>query len=288
MRCGWERCFLSCCYPTRRPKPALLRPAMLNLPILNVRLQACPEDWQQMTPTAAGRHCAHCDREVVDFTRATAAELAAARAAVPNGRLCGRFRQSQLAAAPAPRLRPRLRRFLVALVLVCGLGLTSREAWAQVRAGIKRNTTSISKSTSANHVDSISRKEYDLPANSPELAEPVAFGWYFDKAPEYPGGMEALFRFVKQNIRYPDTTKAGRVFVGFVITETGQLDNIRIQKGVNLALDDEALRVVRLMPDWIPAESNGHKLSVPFTLPITFSNDPLSTVRKGQKRKNSH
>ena len=76
----------------------------------------------------------------------------------------------------------------------------------------------------------ISRKEYDLPANSPKLAEPVAFGWHFDKAPEYPGGMEALFRFVKQNIRYPDTTKAGKVFVGFVITETGQLDDIRIQK----------------------------------------------------------
>ena len=82
---------------------------MLALPILHVRLQACPENWQQMTPTAAGRHCAHCDREVVDFTRATATDLAAARAAAPDGRLCGRFRQSQLAAPTAPRLPPRPR-----------------------------------------------------------------------------------------------------------------------------------------------------------------------------------
>ena len=44
---------------------------MLDLPILNVRLRACPEDWQQMTPTPQGRHCSSCNRTVVDFTAAT-------------------------------------------------------------------------------------------------------------------------------------------------------------------------------------------------------------------------
>ncbi len=102
---------------------------MLPLPILNVRLRACAEDWQQMTPTQQGHHCAHCNRTVLDFTHATQAELEAALQSPPGGRVCGRFHPAQLAAeqpAPLPprvALRPKLRRFLVALLLVCGLGL---------------------------------------------------------------------------------------------------------------------------------------------------------------------
>ncbi|RSK50821.1 hypothetical protein [Hymenobacter rigui] len=110
---------------------------MLPLPILNVRLSACPEDWQQMTPTAQGRHCAQCQRTVLDFTQATQPKLEAAFRTSPDGRVCGRFQAEQLAPeqpAPLPRrvaLRPRLRKFLVALLLVCGLGLSAREAVGQ-------------------------------------------------------------------------------------------------------------------------------------------------------------
>lgn len=60
---------------------------MLILPILNVRLQACPEDWHHMTPSAQGRHCAQCNRAVADFTNGTAADLESARAAAPDGHL---------------------------------------------------------------------------------------------------------------------------------------------------------------------------------------------------------
>ena len=225
---------------------------MLALPILNVRLQACPESWQQMTPAATGRHCAHCDREVVDFTRATAADLAAARAAAPDGRLCGRFRQSQLAAAPPLRLRPKLRRFLVALVLVCGLGLTSREAWAQVRA-----------------------KETTLAADN------KAFSGYIEKMPEYrDGGIPGLLQFIAQNAHYPaGEQKSGKVFVDFVITTEGNIRDLTVMKGMGEPFDAEALRVVGLMGKWIPV-----KYEVHYTLPITFLNDSQPATQPKKKK----
>ncbi|MBW3129670.1 TonB family protein [Hymenobacter profundi] len=216
---------------------------MLFLPILNVHVHACPADWHQMAPTTQGRHCAHCNREVIDFTNSAAADLAAARTASPDGQLCSRFRQSQLAAGPQPRLRSKLRRFLVALVLVCGLGLSGREAWAQVLAGTKR----------------------------PEAAQtfpPGVLGMSPEKMPEYKnGGTEGLRRFITHNLRYPPgQQKSGRVFIGFVVTKQGYARRFSILKGMGEPFDREALRVAKLMGQWIPIKDD-----VNYTLPITFS-----------------
>ncbi|WP_165903843.1 hypothetical protein [Hymenobacter gummosus] len=106
------------------------------LPIRNVRLSPCHEDWQQMTPTARGRHCQSCQRVVVDFTRGTAADIARAYAESPDGRVCGRFSPGQVDGTTRRRgqLRPRLRLFLAAVVLVLLQGLSAGQAWAQLQA----------------------------------------------------------------------------------------------------------------------------------------------------------
>ncbi|RSK37422.1 hypothetical protein [Hymenobacter metallilatus] len=106
------------------------------LPILNVRLQACAEDWQQMSPTEQGRYCGSCHRTVLDFTQGTEADLAQAYATSPDGRVCGRFRADQLNPASRLRagLRPRQRLFLAAVVLVLLQGFSARQAWAQLQA----------------------------------------------------------------------------------------------------------------------------------------------------------
>lgn len=105
------------------------------LPIRNARLSACHEDWHQMTPTEQGRHCQRCQREVIDFTQGTTADLARAYAAAPDGRVCGRFSAGQVdqMMRPPNRLRPRWRLFLAALVLVLLQGFSAREAWAQLQ-----------------------------------------------------------------------------------------------------------------------------------------------------------
>ncbi|GGF00870.1 energy transducer TonB [Hymenobacter cavernae] len=221
---------------------------MLALPILNVHLQPCDADWQQMTLTAQGRHCAHCNRVVHDFTNASAADLAQARAASPDGRLCGRFRREQL--APRLQLRPKLRRFLVALVLVCGLGLTSGEAWAQVKAAPLRKAT---EKTSSEDVGKIIDYVEQMP-------------FYKD------GGNDGVLRCINTNLRYPKgQTKRGKVFVNFTVTKTGDVSNAKILKGLGEPFDAEALRVTRLLGKWIPGAQKNKPVDVSFTVPITFS-----------------
>ncbi|OWP64376.1 hypothetical protein CDA63_04910 [Hymenobacter amundsenii] len=244
---------------------------MLPLPILNVRLQACSEDWLQMTPTTQGHHCAHCDRVVIDFTQATPADLAAAFQSSPDGRVCGRFQPEQLAvdqAAPLSArvaLRPKLRRFLVALLLVCGLGLGAREAVAQVRQAVP---------------------PVPPPKSTPDYWASRPFGGVEQMA-LFKGGQEGLLRFLETNLHWPaeaPKTLNGRVFVKFQITETGAVRDVQLLRQLHPALDAEAVRVVKLMDGYFtPGYQNQQPIATTFTLPITFGE--VKVAKQNRKRK---
>ncbi|MBL7891034.1 MAG: energy transducer TonB [Bacteroidia bacterium] len=97
--------------------------------------------------------------------------------------------------------------------------------------------------------------------------------------PEFPGGMAELYAFINKNTQYPDTAKktntSGTVYVTFEISDAGKVLNAKILRGVNgpigVYLNDEALRVVRLMPDWKPGTQNGKEVFVQYNLPIKFN-----------------
>jgi TonB family protein len=95
-----------------------------------------------------------------------------------------------------------------------------------------------------------------------------------DKMPEYPGGQAAMTKFIIDNVKYPEAAKTagiqGKVFVTFTVTKTGKLDKISVTQKVNDLLDAEAIRVVSLMPDWIPGEDKGVAVDCEMTLPIAF------------------
>lgn len=95
-----------------------------------------------------------------------------------------------------------------------------------------------------------------------------------DKMPEYPGGQVALVKFITKNIKYPEKYKKdklnGRVFVSFVIDKTGKVTMAKVVKSLNVECDAEALRVITKMPDWIPGEKDGERVSVQFGLPVNF------------------
>jgi len=92
--------------------------------------------------------------------------------------------------------------------------------------------------------------------------------------PQFPGGEDSLMSFLKTNLRYPEEARLawiqGRVFVGFLVEHTGKIKDIRILSSVNPQLDDEALRVAHLMPDWIPGMIGETNVDVQFILPIEF------------------
>lgn len=97
-----------------------------------------------------------------------------------------------------------------------------------------------------------------------------------DKMPEFAGGEEALFNFIRKNINYPSFEKSelisGTVYITFVINKNGKVENAVITRGVKggKGLELEALRVINKMPDWIPGQTNNKRVKVQFTFPIKF------------------
>jgi len=90
----------------------------------------------------------------------------------------------------------------------------------------------------------------------------------------FPGGNEKMSIFLGQNIKYPEQCRTkgieGTVIVEFTVTKEGNLEDIVITKRLDPLLDNEAIRVIKLMPKWIPAEDKGEKVNLIFTLPIRF------------------
>ncbi len=95
-----------------------------------------------------------------------------------------------------------------------------------------------------------------------------------EEMPKYPGGQLALRKFIAMTVRYPVYAQEhgimGKVFVNFIISESGKVTQISVVKSVHPILDDEAVRVVKNMPRWIPGSIKGKPVSVSYTVPINF------------------
>ena len=92
--------------------------------------------------------------------------------------------------------------------------------------------------------------------------------------PEFPGGEEALYKYLAQNIHYPEQAKKeqiqGRVFVNFVVGKDGSITDAVVKRGIGGGCDEEALRVVNAMPKWTPGKVRGENVRVNYYLPINF------------------
>ena len=94
-----------------------------------------------------------------------------------------------------------------------------------------------------------------------------------ERMPQYPGGDEALLKFIQDNIKYPSAAAElgieGRVIIRFVVGKTGEVSDIKVIRGVS-SCNDEAIRVVKMMPKWEPGMNKGEPVNVYYTLPIVF------------------
>ena len=95
-----------------------------------------------------------------------------------------------------------------------------------------------------------------------------------EQDPEFPGGSDAIFKFIQQNLKYPQLAKenniTGRVFVQFVVEKDGSVSNVRAMRDPGGGLGKEAERVVKSMPKWTPGKQRGKAVRAYFTLPINF------------------
>jgi TonB family protein len=102
---------------------------------------------------------------------------------------------------------------------------------------------------------------------------------FAEKMPEFKGGVGELFNFIKNTLIYPQMEKEngieGTVYLQFVVNPEGKISAIKILRGVKgaVSLDREAIRIVKAMPDWLPGENKGKKVSVYTTIPVKFRLD---------------
>lgn len=105
-----------------------------------------------------------------------------------------------------------------------------------------------------------------------EQEEPVFY--MVEEMPEFPGGEIALRKHLANEIKYPaeaqKDTIQGRVYVTFVVNKDGSVIDPKIARGVHPSLDQEALRVVSGLPQWIPGKQRGQAVKVSYTVPISF------------------
>ncbi len=95
-----------------------------------------------------------------------------------------------------------------------------------------------------------------------------------EQMPEYPGGREAMMKFIGNNMRYPAQARRmgieGRVFVGFIVDSEGKISDVQAIKGIHPDCDKEAVRVIAMMPNWKPGKQRGRPVKVKFVLPVIF------------------
>ena len=130
------------------------------------------------------------------------------------------------------------------------------------------------------NVDTAKNKPVDVitvPEGDPDPVvvtepEPVII---VSEPPVFPGGEKELMNFINGNIKYPDEAIAnnieGRVILRFVVSTDGSVKRIELIKGVDPLLNQEAMRVISLLPKWKPGKNNGNPAAVWFSVPVTFT-----------------
>jgi TonB family protein len=96
-----------------------------------------------------------------------------------------------------------------------------------------------------------------------------------EEMPQFPGGEKELHKFLTGNIKYPLDLQGKKgnntVYLTFVVEKDGSIRDIKILRGINEAIDSDVMRVMLMMPKWIPGKQNGKTVNVQFMLPIKFA-----------------
>ena len=121
-------------------------------------------------------------------------------------------------------------------------------------------------------------KAQEKPAEAaPEVQEETQIFKVVEVMPEYPGGLDEMYKYIGENIIYPDSAKlnkiSGRVFINFVVEKDGEVTNVNCLRGIGAGCDKEAIRVISEMPNWEPGKQRGEAVRVEYNLPIKFNLD---------------
>jgi len=115
----------------------------------------------------------------------------------------------------------------------------------------------------------------DLPDENPIGEDEGKIFTVVEEMPGFPGGEGKLFEYLQKNIKYPPVAREngiqGRVYVTFVVDKDGKIKDAKILRGIGGGCDEEALRVIRTMPQWKAGRQNGRSVQVQYNLPVNFT-----------------
>lgn len=110
--------------------------------------------------------------------------------------------------------------------------------------------------------------------SGPGIGSPNEIGFTAAIMPEFPGGEQALLNYVKSKSKFTQMARENNIFgtmyVSFVINENGKVVMPKIERGLGFGMDEMLLNVINTLPDFKPAEQNGHKVKIRMMLPVKF------------------
>lgn len=120
-----------------------------------------------------------------------------------------------------------------------------------------------------NNLDFEIAEEQDEVAEEPQIFQIVEF------QPEFPGGLSAMYKYIAENIKYPESAKEvgiqGPVHVSFIVWNDGSIKNVKILRGIGGGCDEETLRVIKSMPNWKPGIQRTQAVNVQMSIPVVFN-----------------
>ena len=133
-------------------------------------------------------------------------------------------------------------------------------------------TETIEVTTEENEQEVVIAAPVEAPVEEEE--EEVVFV-IVESMPEFPGGQQALFKYLSENVKYPVIAQEngiqGRVICQFVVNKDGSIVDVEVvRSGGDPSLDKEAIRVIKSMPKWKPGKQRGKAVRVKYTVPVNF------------------
>lgn len=254
----------------------------------------CSENWDEMKIGINSRFCNHCDKQVVDFTNKSRIEILEYLFNHRNEKTCGRIRHSQLdsvqynwfATVKAYSKQTKNSNLPFFILSVGSLLLASCQQNNSSTITINKQIDTLSIQSDKYDFKNIekdsikptkSKLEKHTNIDTNEIMGIIDAHYNIPELyPEFIGGMDSLSSFIEHHLKYPDyeyeNNIQGEVIAVMIIDENGKIKDPRINKTVEKSknFDEEVLRVINLMPDWIPGKINGKNASIKISIPFSF------------------
>jgi hypothetical protein len=242
----------------------------------------CHEDWDKMNPKDNGRFCLSCTKTVIDFTQMLPEEVQHYFISNQDKSICGRFKSEQLDEViiqiPSRVLYSQTqyhKMFLLALFIAMGTTLFScadkngdKQKIDKVKIVEDKPDTSIMLGMIVAPVDhkiKYNAIDYDT------IFSPASL----DIIPGPENGMNKFYDFVNNNYVIPNKAEkyTARIYLSFVVEKDGSLSTFKVLHDAGYGTGEEAIRVLKMSPKWIPGKLNNRFVRTSFNLPITIKNE---------------